>query len=503
MKFHFIFLFIFFSCLSVKADNYYVSNSGSNGENGSASDPWETLQYAADNIDEGDTVFVLGGNYEGFHMIESGSKNSPIVFKASHGAVITSRNQTTQDAINLEGADYIVIDGFTITNDGGTIERAGIRSVANTGVVIVNNSISNMGRWGIFTGFSESVTIENNSCSFSQEEHGIYHSNSADNPLIRKNICFSNNGCGIHMNGDVSMGGDGIISNAKVESNIIYDNGKGGGSGINCDGVQNSIFRNNLIYNNHASGISLYHIDGAEGAKNNILVNNTIVMPSDGRWAININAESTGTTIYNNILFSDHSFRGGLCIDAGSISGTISDYNVVVDRFSLDQGDTRITMEEWQNETGQDLHSYVSNPDLNFVDQESNDYSLIEECDAVNHGTSVHAPWFDLEGNYRPTGGGYDIGAYEFTGFTDIYTPFTVEKNLIIYPNPATDHFMVETDKPINKIEIISTDGKIIKTYGTLDLNSVEIPVAGLARGKLIVRVLTVDQLFTSYLIVK
>ena len=54
-----------------------------------------------------------------------------------------------------------------------------------------------------------------------------------------------------------------IISFALVERNIIYENGVGGGSGINCDGVSDSIFRNNLLYNNHASGISLYGIDGA------------------------------------------------------------------------------------------------------------------------------------------------------------------------------------------------------------------------------------------------
>jgi hypothetical protein len=56
----------------------------------------------------------------------------------------------------------------------------------------------------------------------------------------------------------VSQGGDGIISGALVEANTIYGNGLGSGSGINCDGVQSSVFRNNLLYNNHASGISLY-----------------------------------------------------------------------------------------------------------------------------------------------------------------------------------------------------------------------------------------------------
>lgn len=119
--------------------------------------------------------------------------------------------------------------------------------------------------------------------SRSQAEHGIYVSHSGERPVIRKNVVFGNRANGIHMNGDVSQGGDGIISDALVADNTIYDNGLGGGSGINCDGVQSSIFRDNLLYNNHASGISLYQIDAAQPARGNQVLNNTIVMASAGR----------------------------------------------------------------------------------------------------------------------------------------------------------------------------------------------------------------------------
>ena len=82
------------------------------------------------------------------------------------------------------------------------------------------------------------------------------------------------------MNGDASQGGDGTISGALVEGNVIYGNGAGGGSGINMDGVIDSVVRNNLLYDNHASGISLYRIDGATGSTNNVVVNNTIINAS-------------------------------------------------------------------------------------------------------------------------------------------------------------------------------------------------------------------------------
>src|SRR2546421_10466 len=135
-------------------------------------------------------------------------------------------------------------------------------SVTNEGVIIRNNSLDQNGVWGILTGFSDNLLIEGNVASRSVQQHGIYVGNSGDNPIIRNNIIWGNHDNGIHMNGDVSMGGDGIISGALVEGNIIYDNGLGGGSGINCDGVQNSVIRNNIIYNEHSSGISLYQIDG-------------------------------------------------------------------------------------------------------------------------------------------------------------------------------------------------------------------------------------------------
>ncbi len=138
------------------------------------------------------------------------------------------------------------------------------------------------------TSFSDYTTVENCESYGAVNEHGIYISNSSDYPIIRGNRLHHNNGCGLHMNGDISMGGDGVISYALVEDNIIYENGAGGGSGINMDGVTHSIIRNNLLYNNHASGISLYQIDGGSGSHDNRVLNNTIVMASDGRWGINI-----------------------------------------------------------------------------------------------------------------------------------------------------------------------------------------------------------------------
>ncbi|KAB2847576.1 MAG: hypothetical protein F9K42_10065, partial [Ignavibacterium sp.] len=250
---------------------YYVSTSGNNSNNGlTAQTAFATLQHAADIAAAGDSVLVLAGNYAGFDIRTNGTQILPIVFKViENNVVIDERNSVTPDGINIENASWIVIDGFEVKDQ----PRAGIRAVVSDFITIRNNYCHNNYRWGIFTGFTDDLTIENNTCSFSAAEHGIYVSNSSDRPIIRNNHSFNNNGCGIHMNGDISMGDDGIISNAIVEGNILHDNGYGGGSAINMDGVQDSKIFNNLIYNNHATGIAMFQIDGGDASKNNKVYN--------------------------------------------------------------------------------------------------------------------------------------------------------------------------------------------------------------------------------------
>lgn len=409
------------------AETFYVSPSGSNSNNGlTQASAFHTLQHASDVVTAGDSVIVLPGTYSGFYHTTSGTASQNIVFHAQAGVIINAPNGTTNDGINLEGASYIVIEGFKVTG----IPRAGIRSVINDHVIIRNNIADQNGVWGILTGFSDDIIIENNECSRSVDQHGIYFSNSGDNPIIRGNICWGNSDCGIHMNGDISMGGDGIISNAVVEKNILYNNGAGGGSAINCDGVQNSIIQNNLAYNNHASGISLYQIDGGGSSSGNVIVNNTILQPADGRWALNISDGSTGNKVFNNIFYSAHSFRGSICIDAASMSGFKSNYNVQTNRMSTDGGNSNMTLAQWKQATQCDSSSVIAIPSALFVNATSNDYHLLSSGPAINLGRSSYysktAPLTDLENNPRPQGINPDAGAYELmtsTGISEFSTP--------------------------------------------------------------------------------
>ena len=393
---------------------FYVDPAGNDSAAGSISSPWRTLQKAANTVQAGDLVIVHVGHYAGLYLTTSGTATNPITFRADPGVVIDTQNPTTPDGINLEGASWIVIENFTVSG----LPRAGIRSVTNNHVTIRGNTGDMNGRWGILTGFSDDLLIENNTMTRSVAEHGIYVGNSGDRPVIRRNVVWGNNANGVHMNGDLSQGGDGVISGAVVEDNIIHDNGVAGGSGINCDGVQSSIIRNNLLYNNHASGISLYQIDGGQPSINIQVLNNTIVMASDARWALNIQNASTGAVVRNNILYNQQSFRGSIAISSDSLPGLVSDTNIVMDRFSMDGGDTRVTLAAWRSATGQDAHSIIATPATLFANFAGNDYHLSSTSPARDAGGTIANVTDDLEGTPRPQGSAFDIGAYEFPAST-------------------------------------------------------------------------------------
>jgi hypothetical protein len=399
---------------------YYVAPDGDDTADGSEAAPWLTLQHAADSVVAGDTVVVRPGQYAGMHIQSSGTDGQWIRFLAEPGAEITVDNGNTSDGINIENWDgppaiaYVEVNGFTI--NGRT--RAGIRIAGSQEsfahhILVTNNSCDSNGMWGILSGHVDDLTVSFNECSRSVGEHGIYLSNSGDRNVARGNTCYSNNFSGIQFNADASLGGDGIMSEALIENNVLYDNGSLGGAALNMDGLQDSVIRNNLLYGNHATGLVMYSGDGL-GSQRNLVVHNTIVQAADGRFCVTINTDSGGNRLYNNVFQTRHSFRGIIDIDSASLSGFESDYNAVMDRFIIDDGDT-LTLAEWQTETAQDLHSIVATEAQLFADGAADDYHLKLGSPAVDAGLAglVPATTLDLEGLTRPVGAGYDTGCHE------------------------------------------------------------------------------------------
>ena len=415
-----------FLSITASANTFYVSTTGADANPGSLAQPWRTIQKAVDTIAAGDTIIVKPGSYAGCRIGKSGTAGGVCTLMAETvGTVIinslspANRHQSLIEIENFSSTiRHWVIDGFELAS----AQRYGIDLRDTDFITVQNCKTHNSGLTGIFLAFCYHPLIQNNE-SYSNGEHGIYQSNSGDYPTIIGNKLHHNFAAGLHMNGDRNFTpGDGIISFATVEKNIIWENGAGGGSGINCDGVSDSIFRNNLLYNNHASGISLYAIDASQGSSRNRVYNNTIVMPSNGRWCVNIPPSSSGQSnpvgndIRNNILYTSHTFRGSVSIYSASAAGFSSDYNIVVNRFSTDDGNTNRSLASWQA-LGYDQHSLIATPDQLFTNAAANDYTLKSGSPAIDAGVSLSGDVNeDITGAPRPRGVEFDIGCYEAAG---------------------------------------------------------------------------------------
>jgi len=338
------------------AATFHVSPAGADSNAGSIDAPWATLQHAVDALQSGDTILVASGTYAGFRIGSAGAQTSPKTLRPEPGAKVLvnaagpkNRHKSIIEIENFqERVTDWVLEGLEVANS----PRYGIDIRNSDRITLRGNHAHNNAGTGIFTAFANDVLIENNETD-QNNEHGIYQSNSSKNSVIRGNRTHHNAGSGIHMNGDLSEGPPGLIQNALVEKNLIWENGAKGGSAINLDGVDDSVIQGNVLINNHASGISLFGADGAHSSSHNKVYNNEIVMARNSRWVINIPddgsvAPPVGNDVKFNTLCTPDQKNGAVLIWSGEGHGFISENKVVTDRFSADNGKTILTLAQWQ-----------------------------------------------------------------------------------------------------------------------------------------------------------
>lgn len=124
------------------ATQYYVSTSGSDSNPGTSTQPWRTIQKAANTMVAGDTVIVRSGDYpERVQVSRSGSSGAQITFEAE--GKVTMRGFTVR-------GNYVTIRGFDISNTPNAwADGQGIFVQANN-CVIEDNYVHYATRGGIF-----------------------------------------------------------------------------------------------------------------------------------------------------------------------------------------------------------------------------------------------------------------------------------------------------------------------------------------------------------------
>jgi len=411
-----------------QAATYYVSMAGDDSNSGLTTNlAFATIQEGINNTAPGDTIEVLAGTYAGFRIQTAGTSNAWITVCAAAGAdvllnslgVDAPRNCIIEIASHDSAVEiaYWRIEGFEIALS----PRYGIGMFGYSGnhqhhIDILNCRVHDSHVSGIFTAFVSDVRIEGNEC-WSNNEHGVYHSNSGDRSIVRMNHLYNNSACGFQCNADAYSGGDGIVEDLIIEHNLIHGNGQGGGAGINLSGVDGGRIYNNLIYDEIAGGISMNKGYGAIGCRNLDVCHNTVdlgVTVYSGRWAINMpDADCYSNRVYNNVLHTENYLKGSILVSSPIPAGFESDYNVVEDMFTVDGGASSIGLSTWQA-YGLDTHSLIAAPADVCVDPASGDYHLSSNSVAIDAGVDLSQINIDLEFAIRPQGLSHDIGCYEY-----------------------------------------------------------------------------------------
>jgi hypothetical protein len=159
----------------------------------------------------------------------------------------------------------------------------------------------------------------------------------------------------------------------------------------------------NITYGNAGYGIHCWHNCGRLVISNNVSFGNgggIVVGQGDSPHFGNVSADDM--VVSNNIVVDNR-------IVGITEAGTTGPGNRYLNNLLYGNGDNRIGLK-----TGRESGTITADPE--FVDYRpdgSGDYRLRDSSPGIDAGTNVGAPPYAIDGAPRPTGHGYDIGAYQ------------------------------------------------------------------------------------------
>jgi len=438
---HFIFVLILIAPQIVAGNTYYVNHAnGNDGNPATESLPWKTIQKAANSLKAGDTVVVSSGNYPERVIVRNSGSNGSVISFTVNGSV-ECRGFTIR-------ADYILVKGFKVTSTTTTPSEA---------------------MEGIFIEGKFCIIEEN--YAYYNPRAGINVRPGSANCIIRNNRCHRNSP-GINIDGT-----DHIIENNEVWGSRAYHTPTGYNAG-DADGIRfwgsGHIFRGNYIhdikyddpenqgYSPHIDAFQTYKTASGAAGSNILIERNLIRLPyyqDKLACATGLTlADASYITFQNNIVFAfrgtdtvfqnnhhmrieNNTFIGSLTFPSAVLPYGIllknCPYSTVKNNIIYDQvgqaiyldGNTYTGLNIGYNctynsdgsrprGTAQPHDLWKVNP--RFVDPANNDFHIPADSPCIDAGATLSEITDDYDGNPRPIGGKYDIGAYEFQGISPI-----------------------------------------------------------------------------------
>ena len=505
--------FLFFT--SVSAATYYVSTTGNDNGAGSMSNPWKTIQKAANVMVAGDTVLIRGGVYMGQVIVStSGASGAYITYKNYNGEEViidggmTHFTEGHTALFYIKRASYIKAIGINVKNIGDGVydnsyDQSGFIAEFTHHITIKDCSTYNTFSSGIFITDSHDIIIDNNTiklacnggeneCISMQRSFKFEIKNNKVSDGSRIPLANLHGGEGI----DVKQGShDGSIHhnsvsdlpsklgiyvdsykehtyNIDVYQNIVHDCIGGFALSSEWGGVLENIkLYNNIAYHNSYYGFNITSWDEAL----------TNVHPMKDISIIN-------NTAYNN-KWNGQNWGGGIII------ANKDGQNIIVRNNICSQNIEQIFLPEALNLNQVKVdHNLIDGPqsstnfgtdfiigDPKFTDASNAKFELELGSLAIDAGSPDAAPHNDYKGGARPAGATYDIGAYEY-GATLALTNYK-DTNLLVYPIPTKDILYIENfDKTELKATIFDSNGKEV-LHKILKSNKNSFSVKSLSKG--------------------
>jgi uncharacterized repeat protein (TIGR01451 family) len=405
------------------ASIYYVRTDGNDGNAGTTNTPggaWQTIQHAAATMTAGDIVYVQPGTYYGESVVaNSGSAGNPITFIADGAVTIDGQNvacATASAAFTVDGKDYVIIDGFEMTNfrDCGGFSAT---------VYINNSSYGEVKNCVIRDTGRDGIGLDGNSSNFVVDNNLIYNTD---------DDCISPRGNGSHT----------------FTNNTIYNCGQWALEGA---GTTGNIYRYNIFWDS-------IDVTGGVTWEYNDYIN--AVLPGTG----NIQIDPQFVNAAGGDFHLKHALLGqtpqSSCIDAGGV--TAASRNL----------DTRTTRTDGVVDTGNvDLGYHYPNgspavsisgtvfEDVNYGGGTGRNYATADTS-AVNSGwvagdiavDNVTVELYDNAGNFVTSATTAVDGTYSFANLLQaIYTVRVV--------NSTVKSNRTSTDNSEVAVQVYRADG--------------------------------------------
>ncbi len=315
----FMSLLICFAFQSARATDYYVSKTGNDSNSGTETDPWLTIQKAANSAMPGSTVNIKGGTYnEKVNIGVSGTVAD---------GYITFQNF---------GSDVVILDGTGLPVSGSTaLLKIDSKSyIKIKGLQICNlrtSAINNVPMGILVTGTAGNIELRNNyihhianTASISRggngrDAHGLAVYGTSGTTAISNLIIDGNEIANCTLGSSESMVVNGNVDGFQITNNVVHDNDN---IGIDCigyegtapsnDQARNGIVRGNTVYNITSSNNLSYAIDDlcadgiyVDGGKDIVIERNVVHHVDIG---IEVASEhsgktTTGVTVRDNLIY--------------------------------------------------------------------------------------------------------------------------------------------------------------------------------------------------------